>query len=410
MTLQQPRHRLFMGALLRAIAKVPVGQKLDLRALREPLDLTQADTIRAIETLIDEGRLDRATLRPVADQQPPAGGTVPRRRRGQSANGQPARPLFDALVAEGKRRGLTIQKTSLALFGNKARIYQLTKTDTVRWATADKVRAWIAAPPSDGLPPAAPTPAAGHCEGAGQHAKAPAPSPSAPLEERLEAAAERFIQANPPPPTGTDLADRLERFIAANPGITKSKTLKHLRLGGHGLDHLRHAQHPRQATIDRVLAFLADPPIADLQRQRYSTGKPARRRPAYHQGGDPTVGQARQAAALRRSQTAIAERILEKNPDAIGGRNQSITTAIANVRRQRDEEARRTDPVERAKLALRKRGRVVFDASVDGGRKGRFFVSGQNDPGTGKRLQLTAVDLIALAMRVNPREMERLKG
>jgi hypothetical protein len=110
----------------------------------------------------------------------------------------------------------------------------------------------------------------------------------------------------------------------------------------------------------------------------------------------------RRAAASRRSQTAEAAQVLDANPDAIKGRNASITAAMGRVRRQREDEARAIDPVEQAKLALRKRGRIVFDASVDGGRKGRFFVSGQNHPDTGKRLQLTQADLIALARRVNP--------
>jgi hypothetical protein len=114
------------------------------------------------------------------------------------------------------------------------------------------------------------------------------------------------------------------------------------------------------------------------------------------------VSSERRAAAGRRSQTAEAARILDANPDAISGRNASVTAAIGQVRRQRADEARAADPIEQAKLALRKRGRIVFDASVDGGRKGRFFVSGQNHPETGKRLQLTEAELIALAQRVNP--------
>jgi len=206
-----------------------------------------------------------------------------------------------------------------------------------------------------------------------------------------------------PGPSAAALADQVEALIDRH-GLSRGRVAMYLFSARNGLPRFRLVKVPTGRTLARVLAFIADPPIDDFKGR--VRGRQVRRTPA----GDPTVGAARQAAALRRSQTAQAERILDRNPDAVSGRNSGITTAIASVRRHRAEEARRGDPIEHAKLALRKRGRVVFDASVDGGRKGRFFVSGQVDPDSGKRRQLTIEELTALAWKVNPTAMRELSG
>lgn len=131
--------------LLAAIAATPAGEKLHIPRLRDAL-VSQADVLGALQRLVEAGKLDRATLRPpVKARKPVPDGW----RRGQSADGEPSRPLFDALVAEGVRRGLSKQAVSLAVWGNKARIYRLLSSDTARRKTGDKIRAWIAARPSE---------------------------------------------------------------------------------------------------------------------------------------------------------------------------------------------------------------------------------------------------------------------
>ena len=56
--------RLRLTALLKAIGRVPAGDKLDIRALREPIGFSQAECLAAVEQLLAEGRIDAKTLRP----------------------------------------------------------------------------------------------------------------------------------------------------------------------------------------------------------------------------------------------------------------------------------------------------------------------------------------------------------
>jgi hypothetical protein len=112
-------------------------------------------------------------------------------------------------------------------------------------------------------------------------------------------------------------------------------------------------------------------------------------------------GGSRHSAAVARGREQQAAALVDAGKDP-SKQSSTVANQMREIIRRRADEARAADPIEQAKLALRKRGRIVFDASVDGGRKGRFFVSGQNHPETGKRLQLTEAELIALARRVNP--------
>jgi hypothetical protein len=258
-----PASRLWMGALLRAIAKVPPGEKLNIRALREPLDISQADAIASIEMLVAEGRLDAATLRP-----PAAKAIAPGVRKARPYCQQP-----DACVAGVK---------------GPCRICHKKKR------SAEPV------------------------------------------------AAERRVP----------LGDRRFRDNKAEP----------------------------------VAPVAAPPDHGPTPRQNGATFE-------------------RGAAVIRKSATTEAMRLLERDPQATKGRNASVTTALTALREQRASEERLVDPVERAKLALRCRGRVVFDASVHGGMKGRYIVSGIRDEETGKNIQHTGKELIAIAERVNPRAM-----
>jgi hypothetical protein len=253
-------------------------------------------------------------------------------------------------------------------------------------------------PPS--FPAGVSTPPAG-CGADVQQAKAAAAPPSQPSTP---------APRHPPRVTGPVLAAEVDAFLAAHPNLAQRRVLAAMGMGASCLAAFRRGDRlPTPARAIKVRGVMSGPVRDDWVK------KPKGQRPGTVRGPrvqrSPTdVGVARQSAALRRSQTAQAERILDKNPEALSGRNSGITQAIAAVRRSREEAARRTDPIEHAKLALRKRGRVVFDASVDGGRKGRFFVSGQTDPVTGKRKQLTADELTALAWKVNPLAMQEITG
>lgn len=211
--------------------------------------------------------------------------------------------------------------------------------------------------------------------------------------------------AHPPAVSGSDLVDQLEAFIARH---RLSKTRVSLKLFGSRaqINQVR-AVTPHQKTIDKVLAFLAAPPDDDLKAIARTIQRPARiDRPA---AGD-AVANARRGVRLRQTAKTEAQRILAADPDAKSGRNASVTSAIGAIREQQASAARAADPIEQAKLALRRRGRVVFNACVHGGRKGRFIVSGLRDEATGKQRQLTDIELIDLARRVNPQAMAEVQG
>jgi hypothetical protein len=208
-------------------------------------------------------------------------------------------------------------------------------------------------------------------------------------------------------PLGVVLAAKIDAFLAAHPNLAQVRVLAAMGMGATCLARFRRGDClPTPARVARVDAVLAGPVLDDWVKKPKGAVR-GRARPAPAQ---PDVAVARAFTAQRKRETAEAQRILDVNPDALAGRNNSITAAIGALRRQREADQRRSDPIEQAKLALRKRGRVVFDASVDGGRKGRFFVSGQTDPDTGKRRQLTPDDLTALAWKVNPTAMRELTG
>jgi hypothetical protein len=386
--------RPWLGAVLRQVTKAPAGERLRIGDIARSLDLTQAQVIASIQTLVSEGRLDAQTLRP------PVAGAV--RKVPITATGP---QVYRLLLEEGQRRGLSATATSFAVFGNNSQMTVMREAvRPVREGTRLKAERWLNSPwdgpaagPNDETPatrsPASLvagdcTPSAGSaCEGAVQHAKAAAPSPS-----------------------GIELAASIDALLAQHPTIVKAKLLARMGMGVTCLkQYASGARSPTPKVVARVAAFLADPQITDDMAKRPRPGRPRRPVTITYSSEDRSVGAARVFAAACRRQTAEAARILEANPDAKGGRNESITAAIAQLRRARDDEARRADPVEQAKLALRKRGRVVFDASVDGGRKGRFFVIGQVDD-HGKRKQFTADELTAFAWKVNPRSMQEQTG
>lgn len=238
----------------------------------------------------------------------------PRRRGGfQIGAGEPSQPLFDALKAEGERRGLSLQKTSLSLFGNKARIYALRGDGVSRRKTADKIRAWIASVPG-----------------------------AAPL----------------PPPPASD-----PPVVQVPPGVRK---------------------------------------LRPYCRQRDACVAPSR-------GPCRLCNVDAVHAGVKRRITHQAEALLAGEADGKtsgGAVHPAVRAAANNIDATRQAQARQTDPVEAAKLALQRKGRTVYEASVCGGQKGHFHVSGMRD-GNGRLLELTPAALINEAERVTGQSFRR---
>jgi hypothetical protein len=97
---------------------------------------------------------------------------------------------------------------------------------------------------------------------------------------------------------------------------------------------------------------------------------------------------------VKRGLTRAAERLLDGGGgDTTGGAVSPAVRAIANdIQRTREAQERQVNPVEQARVALQRKGLVVYSASVAGGRKDRFIVSGQQK-------ELTPAELIDLAER-----------
>jgi hypothetical protein len=483
-------NRLWLGAVLRQIAKVPAGERLRLGDMARTLDLTQAQVIASIEILITEGRLDAGTLRPPRQTQqgkeetwatgsnsrsdklsgspsparkakssdgpntPPASGnitcaTAPATGDSAKAGGAKAlspdltdRPrrtvpiaatgpqLYRLLLEEGQRRGMHATAVSRAVFGNQVQMSIMKiATRPVREATRLKAEAWLNSPGAapaerrvplgdrrfreNKTPPGDAGTQPGGCEGADSQANGAAPSPS-----------------RPSLPTGDELANRLAAWCDRH-GLSRTRVGKHL-FGRPGSEHLRGTQ-PKRPKVERIEALLASPPLPEWSKAEPKGSPQGSRRAEYcqlpgacvaphkgrcsrcqpYQRRSPDLTSELQRAAARRSIGRQAQAILDgdKSARSTGGRiAQSVRAAMNLIEERRGAEARAADPIEQAKLALRKRGRVVFDASVDGGRKGRFFVSGQTDPVTGKRKQLTPQELTALAWKVNPLAMQEITG
>jgi hypothetical protein len=405
--------RLWQGAVLRAVTQRPTGDKVRIADLARRLALTQADVIATIELLVADFRLDPKTLRvPVPQQpvaEPPAGapplapaGDVPEAIAAPPVTVLPparallptGRELARKLRVEGERRGLTITKVSWQAFGNPAQMSMMQHgRRAVMQSTFDKAQAWLATPAADAAPPF----------------------------------------------TGAQLAAEIDVFLART-GMAQSR-FGHLALNSpNALPRMRVQPLVRAETIARVRAFIANPPADALQQPRCRhkpkpaprptaaaatpppppqpparvTREPAPRRdptqrpPSLDAAESRRAGTMRHIAAIARSKEKVATDLVDAGADPTR-QSTYVANQMREIIRRRAEEARQADPIEQAKLALRRRGRIVCDASVDGGRHGRFFVSGQVDD-SGKRKQLDAAELTALAWKINPRGMEHLTG
>lgn len=372
--------------LLAAIAALPAGEKLHLPRLRDCL-VSQADIIGGIEGLIAAGLLDRVTLRP-----PVKAATL--KAQPKSALLPAGQALATILRDEAERRGLSITAASRQIFGNASQLSMM-RTGTsrpVQQKTFDRAKAWLESPPSVKAEPA------------------PRRRPARSLDPGIQL----------PPPrvaakvvSGEDLANEICAAIDANPAICKTAFGLRLFNCRNGVETLRRSKTVRPATIAKVRAILADPP---LRQERPPRATPARRRqdptkkpdtPLMDLADRQAVKGARRAADVQRTAERTATELVDTGVDP-STQNAMVAGKMREILRRREDEARLVDPVEVAKTVLRKRFPAVFDATVQGGLEGRFIISGLRD-GAGKALQLTVDELIAKAREVDPRAMEAVQ-
>jgi hypothetical protein len=401
--------------LLAAIAAQPEGAKLSVPRLRDAL-LNQADVLGALHRMVGDGRIDAQRLRPV--KRPGLGA-------GHLSGDEPARPLFDALVAEARRRGLALEAVSLAIWDNKARIYALRDAGpTVRNVTADKVRAWIADKPAEAPAkrepaatlPRSPAPelaitiipsgrkARPYCQQPGScvagikgpcricHAK-PSTSPA------VEALAPEKV-------TGASLAAEIDALIERT-GANRGRVSNLLFDSGTGIERLREARRPKAETVEKVRLFLDHPPAdlfaAPALSRRDPTQKPDT--PLMDAADRQRLNGQRHHAANKRASESVAAKLVDAGADP-SKQNSMVGSQMREIQRRRAEEARQADPVEQAKIALQRKGRSVYAADVAGGKAGHFHVSGKRDP-SGRLLDLTPAALIAEAERVTGQTFRR---
>lgn len=214
--------------LLDAVAAVPVGARLSIPALRDAL-VSQADVLVGLQALVDDGSLDRGTLRPfpadaaAADLSAaihalpiPASFVAP-------SGAELADRLTEYCTTHGLAQHRVLKHLCIAGFG-------ALRKHQPRSKTVEKILAFLHAPPPPGLE------------------ARPAGGPRVPDAGGI---------------TGAELAARLDALIAEH-GLSKSAVGKRLVGQASGVATIRHS-NPRRKTVERILAFLADPPIEELK-------------------------------------------------------------------------------------------------------------------------------------------------
>lgn len=308
----------------------------------------------------------------------PAGG-----RRVADVDGVTGAALADQVDALIEKHGLSKSRVGLYLYGNRHGV-EVLRHSNPRRATVEKVRGFLANPPVAAL------------------------RSKAPLGDRrfAENKAERLQDA----PTGAELAAELDAFIERT-GVKVGRVSK-LLFGCTGITQLRRVKRPKPETVEKVRLFIANPPEDLLAPRRSFNGAThaRRRRDPTQKPDTPLMDLAdrqrlnghRHQAEIRRGRDAEAAALLDAGVDPGEVKSTYQANTMREIQRRRTDAARQSDPVEQAKLALRRRDRVVFDATVHGGRKGHFMVQGIRDDRTGKLKELTAAEIVALARRVDP--------
>ena len=406
--------------LLDLIDGRPDGTKVDISALRRAFSPTHEEIVAAIHRLVVANRLDPATLRRRVARPKRDPSEIP---RGIGFDAEPSKPLFDAIEAERQRRGLSRLAASLEIWGVRTRIYRLLDRPTCRAATARKIRAWLNSETSErpiaaSAEPPRPRAAKGG-GGAARHAIAPPPID---LDRLLEC----FSEENFEP-----LAVVAGRFGSSSSkivihaqqlrdrGLVESALLGRSRLhwcrkntrGASGT--AREASSAGESTPAERISDRA--PIDPSATRPGPATKPSSAEPlevapraveseVLSEGSalagpaleerklrDPTKPPEtplmdladrnssraqREFAARRRGQEAEAARLLDAGVDPA---SQSSFTAnlMRSIQRRREDEARQADPVEQAKIKIRRKTRLPVHGAEwadPPGPKGHFFI------------------------------------
>lgn len=248
--------------LLRRIAAIPADEKLPISRFAREFNCSTSVVVDMVQSLIKAGQLDPETARPTSDQSSPQ----------PKLSGD---RLFQEVVAEADRRGITRTAASQAIFGHNGQLHML-KGATKRPAqarTIERVEQWLGRKINTAEPL---SPGAVDCEEAVQHAKAAASSPSSPSPDRGEQEGDEDGGFAPTPepsscesllseqPNGAELADALV-MAAHHAGQGLQRFLEPIapRNTSTWLQQLRQARRPKAYTIARVRAFLAGQPLPE---------------------------------------------------------------------------------------------------------------------------------------------------
>lgn len=316
--------------LLAAVADRPEGERVNLSALVRAFTPTVTQVARAIEQLIAEGRLDARTLR---------------------------RPVCVVDVS----RAPTLEKL-------------LSETPVHRDSEAP-------------TKPAAPKPV-DEGEGAARHAVAPSPTV-----------------------TGAQLVAEIEEFLERCPEISKTLFCDYVFNSKSAMWKLGRRKAVGAEVVKRIRDTIAEPP-ASLQRQREARNKPHDHRGVTEVVLKPLYGQEaalvpfarspaapvaskvnkpprprraapcassneklqfqRQAQQAMRTNRKAAEAFLDSGKSSSDATSVSMKIEARKVEVRRAEEARLADPIEQAKIYIRRRtGKAVFGAEVTLGEKGK---------------------------------------
>lgn len=199
--------------------------------------------------------------------------------------------------------------------------------------------------------------------------------------------------------TGAELAAELDAAIA-DQGLSKTAVGKILFCQGSGVEQLRRVAWPRNETVAKVRALIADPPTD----ARLALRRPAEKQvapPAKKLEPDPDWTPPKPVeppapvvrrlvptqTAARKRDVAAAQKHIDAGTMAPPGRLRMVQLGLEGQQREAE---RLADPVAAAQLTLQRRNKTVYRASVVGRSPKRFVVSGVNRDVTEAELQQLA--------------------
>lgn len=194
--------------------------------------------------------------------------------------------------------------------------------------------------------------------------------------------------------TGANLADEIEALLTRRPDLSRVRTARAAYKWSGGIEQLRKVEYPMPRTIERIRALVANPPAECIKKPMGAPRTGRRYRQTYTPR--PRIVDAsghRIAAGVRRSKLLRAQARIDAGLPA-GKAGQAMKLTQMALEAQHRETARLACPIEQAKTLLRRRGRVVFSASVYGGPKDRFIISGRGSE------TISTDELLAMAKRL----------